>query len=93
MFVGVYWNQPVCPPLRGGHREVIVSVHLVSIMELNSVYLVGIGLGISGVRKSTCGVALNKEKFDPTSSSPKNVYMSVRLCTKILVSVKAWRGY
>ena len=48
-------------------------------MGLNSVLLVGIGLGlgISGVKKSTCGVALNKEQFDLTSSSSKNVGVSV----------------
>ena len=37
----------------------------------------GLGLGISGVKKSTCGVALNKEQFDPTSFSPKNVCVHV----------------
>ena len=61
------------------HCEVRVNEHLVS-MELHFVHLVrmGLGLGISGVKKSTCGVALNKEQFDPTSSSTENV----RLCTK-----------
>ena len=36
-----------------------------------------LGLGIGGVKKSTCGVALNKELFDPISSSSKNVCVSV----------------
>ena len=52
----------VCPPLRCRHCEVSLSIYLVS-MGLHSVHLVGIelGLGINGVKKSICGVALNKE--------------------------------
>ena len=68
----------VCPPLGGGHCGVRVSVHLVC-MGLYSVHLVGMGFGISGVKKSTSGVTLIKEQFDPTSSPPKNVLPSVRL--------------
>ena len=70
----------ICPPLQGRHCEVRVSVHLVC-MGLRSIHLVFIGLGISGVKKSTCGVALNKEQFHPKSSSPKS--LSVCLSAKI----------
>ena len=50
-------------------------------MGLHSLHLVcmGLGLGVCGVKKSTCGVALNKEQFDPTSSSTKNVRVSIRV--------------
>ena len=74
-----YLLSSVCSPLGGGHCGVRVSVHLVC-MGLHSVHLVGmgLGLGISGVKKSTRGVAFNKEQFNPTTSSPKNIHPSVR---------------
>ena len=44
-------------------------------------------IGWEWVKKSTCVIALNKEQFDTTSSSPKNVHLD-----KILVSVKVLGG-
>ena len=84
----------VCLPLRGRHCEVRVSVRLVS-MGWHSVHLVGmgLGLGIGGVKRSACGVALNKEPLDPTSFSPKSVRPRVHPSVyKILVSVKVLVG-
>ena len=65
----IFLPLSVHPPLRGQHCEVRVNAQFVS-MGLHSVHLVvmGLGLRISGVKKSTCGVTLNKEQFDPTSS-------------------------
>ena len=50
-----------------------------------------------GVKKSTCGVALNREQFDSMNFSPKNfcpsIYMSVCPSVyKILLSVKVLDG-
>ena len=69
-------SSSVCPPLEGGHCGIRVSVQLVC-MGLHSVHVVCMGLGISGVKKSTSGDALNKEQFDPTSFSPENVRPTV----------------
>ena len=70
-WVGVHLSV-IRPPLKGRHFE--VGVYLVS-MGLHSIHLVGmwLGLGISGVKKSTCEVAFNKEQFNPTGFSPKKV--------------------
>ena len=72
--IGLSIGVSVCLPLQGQHYEVRVSVNLISV-GLHSTHRVGMGLGfgISGVKKSTCAVASNKEQFDPTSPSPKNV--------------------
>ena len=56
----------VCLPLGGGHCGVRVSVHLVC-MRLHSVHLVGmgLGLGISGVKKSSSGFHWMKSNSTP----------------------------
>ena len=82
-FGGIYWSQTVCLFVHPSSLTNLTlwdwaSVHLVSVV-LHSVHVVcmGLGLGISVVKKLICGVALNKEQFDPTSSSPKKVSISI----------------
>ena len=75
--VHIVFGLSICLSVRSYEAD---FVRLVSI-GLHSVHLVGMGLelGISGVKKSTFVVALNKEHFIPTRSSLKDVRLFVCL--------------